>query len=43
MINPPIALFYMQGLNTTRVHGHAALFGVYGSETERKRPREISA
>jgi nitric oxide reductase subunit B len=30
MINPPIALFYMQGLNTTPVHGHAALFGVYG-------------
>jgi len=29
MINPPIAL-YMQGLNTTPVHGHAALFGVYG-------------
>lgn len=30
MINPPIALYYMQGLNTTAVHGHAALFGVYG-------------
>jgi nitric oxide reductase subunit B len=30
MINPPVALFYMQGLNTTPVHGHAALFGVYG-------------
>jgi nitric oxide reductase subunit B len=30
MINPPIALFYMQGLNTTAVHAHAALFGVYG-------------
>ena len=30
IINPPIALFYMQGLNTTPVHGHAALFGVYG-------------
>lgn len=30
MINPPIALYYMQGLNTTPVHGHAALFGVYG-------------
>ncbi len=29
-INPPIALYYMQGLNTTAVHGHAALFGVYG-------------
>jgi nitric oxide reductase subunit B len=31
MINPPIALYYMQGLNTTPVHGHAALFGVYGN------------
>ena len=30
LINPPIALYYMQGLNTTPVHGHAALFGVYG-------------
>lgn len=30
IINPPIALFYMQGLNTTPVHSHAALFGVYG-------------
>lgn len=29
-INPPIALYYMQGLNTTPVHGHSALFGVYG-------------
>jgi nitric oxide reductase subunit B len=30
MINPPIALYFMQGLSTTPVHGHAALFGVYG-------------
>jgi nitric oxide reductase subunit B len=30
IINPPIALYYIQGLNTTPVHGHAALFGVYG-------------
>jgi nitric oxide reductase subunit B len=30
MINPPIALYYVQGLNTTPVHGHTALFGVYG-------------
>lgn len=30
LINPPIALYFMQGLNTTPVHGHAALFGVYG-------------
>ena len=30
LINPPIALYYMQGLNTTANHGHASLFGVYG-------------
>lgn len=30
MINPPVALYYIQGLNTTPVHAHAALFGVYG-------------
>ena len=30
LINPPIALYYMQGINTTPVHGHTALFGVYG-------------
>lgn len=30
LINPPIALYYMQGLNTTSLHGHTALFGVYG-------------
>lgn len=30
LINPPIALYYMQGLNTTPLHGHAALFGVFG-------------
>lgn len=30
IINPPLALYYMQGLNTTPVHGHTALFGVYG-------------
>lgn len=30
MINPPIALYYVQGLNTTPTHAHAALFGVYG-------------
>ncbi|WP_292931599.1 nitric-oxide reductase large subunit [Noviherbaspirillum sp.] len=29
-INPPISLYYMQGLNMTASHGHAALFGVYG-------------
>lgn len=30
LINPPISLYYLQGLNTTPVHAHAALFGVYG-------------
>ena len=30
LINPPLALFYIQGLNTTAVHAHTALFGVYG-------------
>ena len=30
LINPPISLYFVQGLNTTAVHGHAALFGVYG-------------
>ncbi|MFT7620092.1 MAG: nitric oxide reductase subunit B [Planctomycetota bacterium] len=30
LINPPISLYYMQGLNTTPVHAHTALFGVYG-------------
>ncbi|WP_405266237.1 nitric-oxide reductase large subunit [Cellulophaga sp. Ld12] len=30
LINPPIALYYIQGLNTTAVHAHTALFGVYG-------------
>ena len=29
-INPPISLYYIQGLNLTPSHGHAALFGVYG-------------
>ncbi len=29
-INPPISLYYVQGLNTTATHAHAALFGVYG-------------
>lgn len=30
LINPPIALYYIQGLNTTPLHAHTALFGVYG-------------
>ncbi|HAT32787.1 MAG TPA: nitric oxide reductase large subunit [Janthinobacterium sp.] len=29
-VNTPIALYYLQGLNMTAAHGHAALFGVYG-------------
>jgi len=29
-INPPLSLYYIQGLNLTPSHGHAALFGVYG-------------
>ena len=29
-INPPLSLYYLQGLLTTPAHGHAALFGVYG-------------
>ena len=30
LINTPLALYYMQGLNLTALHGHTALFGVYG-------------
>ncbi len=30
LINPPLSLYYMQGLNLTPLHGHTALFGVYG-------------
>jgi nitric oxide reductase subunit B len=30
IINPPISLYYIQGLNTTANHAHASLFGVYG-------------
>ena len=29
-INPPLSLYYMQGLNLTPLHGHTAMFGVYG-------------
>ena len=29
-INPPASLYFVQGLNLTAAHGHAALFGVYG-------------
>lgn len=30
LINPPLPLYYMQGLNLTPTHGHTAMFGVYG-------------
>jgi nitric oxide reductase subunit B len=30
LINPPIVLYYVQGMNTTPLHAHTALFGVYG-------------
>ncbi|MGE0582316.1 MAG: nitric-oxide reductase large subunit [Steroidobacteraceae bacterium] len=30
LVNPPLPLYYMQGLNLTPLHGHTALFGVYG-------------
>jgi nitric oxide reductase subunit B len=30
LINPPLSLYYMQGMNLTPLHGHTALFGVYG-------------
>ncbi len=30
LINPPIVLYYAQGINTTPLHAHTALFGVYG-------------
>lgn len=30
LINTPLALYYMQGLNLTPLHSHTALFGVYG-------------
>ncbi len=31
LINPPIVLYYSQGINTTPIHAHSALYGVYGS------------
>ena len=31
LINPPIVLYYIQGMNTTPLHAHTALFGVYGN------------
>jgi nitric oxide reductase subunit B len=30
LINPPIVLYFVQGMNTTPLHAHTALFGVYG-------------
>jgi nitric oxide reductase subunit B len=30
LINPPSVLYFGQGLNTTPIHSHSALFGVYG-------------
>lgn len=30
LINPPIVLYFIQGINTTPIHAHTALFGVYG-------------
>ena len=30
LINPPLSLYFMQGLNLTALHAHTALFGVYG-------------
>jgi nitric oxide reductase subunit B len=30
LLNPPIVLYYAQGINTTPIHSHTALFGVYG-------------
>ncbi len=30
LINPPISLYYIQGLNTTATHAHGAFMGVYG-------------
>ena len=30
LVNTPIALYFMQGLNLTATHGHTALMGVYG-------------
>ncbi|MDP2646575.1 MAG: nitric-oxide reductase large subunit [Desulfobacterales bacterium] len=30
LLNPPIVLYYAQGINMTPLHSHTALFGVYG-------------
>jgi nitric oxide reductase subunit B len=31
LINTPISLYFVQGLNTTATHGHGAFMGVYGN------------
>ena len=30
LINPPVALYFIQGLSTTATHAHGAFMGVYG-------------
>ncbi len=30
LVNPPISLYFVQGLNTTAAHAHGAFMGVYG-------------
>ncbi len=30
LLNPPIVLYFSQGINTTPLHAHTAMFGVYG-------------
>ena len=30
LINPPVSLYFIQGLNTTATHAHGAFMGVYG-------------
>jgi len=30
LLNPPIVLYFSQGINTTPIHAHTAMFGVYG-------------
>jgi nitric oxide reductase large subunit len=32
MINPPIAIYYLQGPKTIAVHAHGPLYGVYGTQ-----------
>jgi nitric oxide reductase large subunit len=39
MINPPIVLYYIQGINTTPIHAHTALFGVYGLSKPKARAK----